>query len=53
MPGAVFGMSFGDRFRFVPGIGLYYVLAAASVDNDVPVAFGLGFGLEYELGRRD
>ena len=51
MPGVVAGLSIGRRFRFVPGIGLYFCSTSEPGDA-LPLAFGLGFGFEYELGRQ-
>lgn len=49
LPGGVVGLSIGRRFRFIPTIGLYL---AAPNPGLKTFAFGLGFGLEYELGRQ-
>ena len=51
MPGGIVGLSVGRRFRFLPSIGLYYCAPSDSA-NKLPLTFGLGFGLEYEFGRR-
>ena len=51
MPGGIIGLSVGRRFRFLPEICLYYC-AASSPKSNLPFAFGLGFGLEYEFGKQ-
>jgi len=51
MPGGIIGLSVGRRLRFLPEICLYYC-AASSPKSNLPLAFGLGFGLEYEFGKQ-
>ena len=51
MPGAIAGLSIGNRFRFLPSIGVYYC-APDHWTRTLPLAYGLGFGLEYEFGKR-
>jgi hypothetical protein len=50
MPGVIAGLSIGSRFRFLPAFGLYYCTPSHWTIK-LPLAFGLGFGLEYEFGN--
>jgi hypothetical protein len=51
MPGAIAGLSVGRRLRFVPAVGLYYC-APDHWTRKQALAYGVGFGLEYEFGKR-
>jgi len=52
MPGAIAGLSVGNRFRFLPAVGLYYC-TPDHWNRKQTFAFGFGFGLEYEFGRME